>query len=114
MAAGWQLALEQLVGAMLPPKEVVPGTPWHTWQTVRSGLAARPWKAALVALSQVAPRCRVVRVAVAWQAVLLKQPGAVTGVLIFVPVPPMVAEAGPSIAGVLRVVKWFVASVVVL
>jgi hypothetical protein len=26
----------------------------------------------------------------------------------------MVAEAGPSIAGVLRVVKWFTASVVVL
>jgi hypothetical protein len=44
-------------------------------------------------------------VVVAWHAVLLKQPGAVTAVLIFVPVPPMVAEAGPSIAVVLRVVK---------
>jgi len=28
--------------------------------------------------------------------------------------PPMVADAGPSIAGVLSVVKWFTASVVVL
>jgi len=31
-----------------------------------------------------------------------------------VPVPPMVAEAGPSIVVVLSVVKWFGASVVVL
>ena len=35
-------------------------------------------------------------------------------VLTSVPAPPMVADAGPSIAVVLRVVKWFTASVAVL
>ncbi len=41
-------------------------------------MAARPWKAELVGLSQVAPRmCGAV--SVPWQRVLLKQPGAVPG-----------------------------------
>jgi hypothetical protein len=76
-AAGWQV--EHFVAALPPLNKVVPGVPWQPWQKTRSVLAARPWNAALVALSQVEPRMCGAVGGVAWHSVLLKQPGAVPG-----------------------------------